>query len=141
MKTYSVKAGEIKRETHIIDAAGAVLGKLAAEAAQHLMGKNKPIYSRHLDTGDRVVVINAAQIVVTGNKLTQKHYARHSGYAGGFKTVSLEQMMKAQPEMVIQHAVRGMLPRNTLGDAMIKKLRVYAGAANVNKTKQKPTEA
>jgi large subunit ribosomal protein L13 len=141
MKTYSVKAGEIKRETHVIDAAGVVLGKLAAEAAQHLMGKYKPIYSRHLDTGDRVVVINAAQIMVTGNKMTQKQYARHSGYAGGFKTVSLEQMMKTKPEMVIQHAVRGMLPRNTLGDAMIKKLRVYPGAANVNKTKQQPTEA
>jgi large subunit ribosomal protein L13 len=141
MKTYSVKAGEIKRETHVIDAAGVVLGKLAAEAAQHLMGKYKPMYSRHLDTGDRVVVINAAQIMVTGNKMTQKQYARHSGYAGGFKTVSLEQMMKTKPEMVIQHAVRGMLPRNTLGDAMIKKLRVYAGAANANKTKQQPTEA
>ena len=141
MKTYSVKAGEIKRETHIIDAAGVVLGKLAAEAAQHLMGKNKPIYSRHLDTGDRVVVINAAQVMVTGNKMTQKQYARHSGYAGGFKTVSLEQMMKTKPEMVIEHAVRGMLPRNTLGDAMIKKLRVYAGAVNASKTKQQPAEA
>lgn len=128
MKTYSVKAGEIKRERIVFDADGKVLGKLAAEIAQILMGKDKAIFSRHLDTGDYVTVINATKIVITGNKLQQKTYHRHSGYAGGFKTVTLAEMMAAKPEFVIEHAVRGMLPRNKLGDAMIKKLTVHAGA-------------
>ncbi len=141
MKTYSVKAGEITRQCHVIDADGKILGKLAVEAAQHLMGKDKPIYSRHLDTGDNVVVINAAAVKVTGNKLLQKEYARHSGYPGGFKSVTLEEMLKNKPEEVIRHAVRGMLPRNKLGDAMIKKLKVYAGAANANQPAKKQAEA
>jgi large subunit ribosomal protein L13 len=129
MKTYSVKAGEIKRERIVIDADGKVLGKLSTEVAGLLMGKGKSIFSRHLDTGDYVTIINAAKIQVTGDKLQQKTYHSHSGYAGGFKTTTMAKMMETKPEFVIQHAVRGMLPRNKLGDAMIKKLNIYAGAA------------
>jgi len=134
MKTYSVKAGEIKRTSVVIDADGKVLGKLAAEAAQLLMGKSKAMFSRHLDTGDYVTIVNAARVKVTGNKLQQKTYHRHSGYAGGFKTVTLAEMMQDKPGFVIEHAVRGMLPQNKLGDAMIKKLTVHAGAAGSAKT-------
>lgn len=127
MKTYSVKAAEIKRDWHIIDAKGKILGKLATEAAQLLMGKNKPIFSRHLDTGDFVVVINAEKVSVSGNKEKQKLYRRHSGYPGSLKSVTLEEMLKTNPERVIEHAVKGMLPKNRLGNSMIKKLKVYAG--------------
>jgi len=129
MKTYSVKAGDIKRERIVIDADGKVLGKLAAEVAQILMGKDKAIFSRHLDTGDCVTIINAAKIRLTGKKLQQKTYHRHSGYPGGFKTVTMAEMMTAKPEFVVEHAVRGMLPQNKLGDAMLKKLIVHAGTA------------
>jgi large subunit ribosomal protein L13 len=134
MKTYSVKAGEITRQRIVIDADGKILGKLASEIALLLMGKDKAMFSRHLDTGDYVTVINAAKVQVPGNKLEQKTYHRHSGYAGGFKTFTLAEMMEKKPEFVIEHAVRGMLPRNKLGDAMIKKLTVYAGAADNAKT-------
>ena len=127
MKTYSVKAAEIKRDWHIIDAKGKILGKLATEAARLLMGKHKPIFSRHLDTGDFVVVINAAKVDVSGNKEKQKLYHRHSGYPGSLKSITLEEMLKTKPERVVEHAVKGMLPKNRLGNAMIKKLKVYAG--------------
>jgi large subunit ribosomal protein L13 len=128
MKTYSVKAKEIKRERHVIDASGKILGKVAAEAADLLMGKTKAIFTRNLDTGDYVVVTNASKVKVTGKKLEQKMYYRHSGYPGGFRAVPLAEMLDKKPEMVIEHAVKGMLPQNKLGDAMIKKLKVYAGA-------------
>ncbi len=128
MKTYSVKAKEIIREWHLIDATDKVLGKVATEAAELLMGKNKTMFTRNMDTGDYVVVINATKIRVTGKKLEQKMYYRHSGYPGGFRAVPLGDMLKDKPEMVIEHAVKGMLPQNKLGDAMIKKLKVYAGA-------------
>lgn len=141
MKTYSVKAGEIKRGEHTIDAEGRVLGKVATEAAELLMGKRKPVFSRHIDTGDRVVVVNAARVRVTGKKLLQKEYHRHSGYPGGFKTVTLGEMLDARPEAVIEHAVRGMLPQNRLGDSMIKKLTVYAGAPDAVQKKERPAEA
>jgi large subunit ribosomal protein L13 len=127
MKTYSVKAKEIIREWHLIDATDKVLGKIATEAAELLMGKNKTMFTRNMDTGDYVVVINATKIRVTGKKLEQKMYYRHSGYPGGFRAVPLSEMLKDKPEMVIEHAVKGMLPQNKLGDAMIKKLKVYAG--------------
>jgi large subunit ribosomal protein L13 len=127
LKTYSVKAGEIKRDWHIIDARGKVLGRLATEAAQLLMGKHKPIFSRHMDTGDFVVVINAQKISVSGNKEKQKLYRRHSGYPGSLKSITLEKMLKTRPERVIEHAVKGMLPKNRLGNAMVKKLKVYTG--------------
>ena len=130
MKTYSVKASEIKRQWHVIDASGKILGKLATEAATLLMGKHKPIYSRHLDTGDFVVVINADKIQVSGNKVKQKIYYRHSGYPGGFKSVTLEKMMQTKPTWVIEHAVKGMLPKNRLGASMLKKLKVYTGDAH-----------
>ncbi len=127
MKTYSVKASEIKRDWHVIDARDKVLGRLATEAARLLMGKHKPIFSRHLDTGDYVVVVNADKVRISGNKTKQKLYYRHSGYPGGLKSISLEEMLKTRPERVIEYAVKGMLPRNRLGDSMIKKLKVYAG--------------
>lgn len=127
MKTYSVKASEINRQWHVIDATDKLLGWLATEVARLLMGKDKPIFSRHLDTGDYVVIVNAAKIRVSGNKLKQKLYYRHSGYPGGFKSIALEEMLKAKPAWVIEHAVKGMLPKNRLGNSMIKKLKVYAG--------------
>ena len=127
MKTYSVKASEINRQWHVIDATDKILGWLATEVARLLMGKDKPIFSRHLDTGDYVVIVNAGKIRVSGNKLKQKLYYRHSGYPGGFKSIALEEMLKAKPAWVIEHAVKGMLPKNRLGNSMMKKLKVYAG--------------
>ncbi len=135
MKTYSVKAGEIKREWHVIDAKGQILGKMATEAARLLMGKHKAIFSRHLDTGDYVVIINAAKVKFTGNKAKQKLYYRHSNYPGGFRSVALGDMLKKKPEWVIEHAVKGMLPGNRLGNSMIKKLRVYAGDSHPHPVK------
>jgi large subunit ribosomal protein L13 len=127
MKTYSVKAAEIERQWHVIDASDKILGKLATEAAKLLMGKHKPTFSRHLDTGDFVVIINAAKVRFTGKKAEQKLYRSHSGYPGGLKTVNLERMMATNPARVIEHAVKGMLPHNRLGAQMLKKLKVYAG--------------
>ena len=128
MKTYTVKAKEIKREWHLIDATDRVLGEIAVETAKILMGKNKAMFTRNLDTGDYVVVINASKIRVSGKKLEQKMYYRHSGYPGGFRSISLSEMLSKKPEMVMEHAVKGMLPRNKLGVAMLKKLKVYADA-------------
>ena len=130
MKTYSVKASDIKREWHVIDATDRVLGRLATEVAHLLMGKHKPMFSRHLDTGDYVIVINAEKVCVSGNKAKQKLYYRHSGYPGGLKSVSLEEMLKTRPTRVIEHAVKGMLPKSRLGNSMMKKLRVYVGNAH-----------
>jgi len=127
LKTYSTKIKDIERKWHVIDASGRTLGKLATEAARLLMGKHKPTFSPNLDTGDNVVVINAEKIQVTGNKLKQKQYYRHSDYPGGFRSTSLEKMMRDDPTRVIEHAVRGMLPHTRLGAQMRKKLRVYAG--------------
>ncbi len=130
MKTYSTKASDIERQWHVIDASGKVLGKLATQAARLLMGKHKPIFSRNLDTGDFVVVINAEKVCVTGNKAKQKVYYRHSGYPGGLKSVTFEKMMQTKPTRVIEHAVKGMLPHNRLGASMMKKLKVYAGSTH-----------
>ncbi len=127
MKTYSTKIKDIERKWHVIDASGRTLGKLATEAARLLMGKHKPTFSPNLDTGDNVIVINAEKVQVTGNKLKQKQYYRHSDYPGGFKSISLEKMMQDDPTRVIEHAVKGMLPHTRLGAQMRKKLRVYAG--------------
>ena len=127
MKTYSTKASDIKRQWHVIDASGKVLGRLATQVASLLMGKHKPIFSRNLDTGDFVVIINADKVRVTGNKAEQKLYYRHSGYPGGLKSISLGRMMQTKPTRVIEQAVKGMLPHNRLGASMMKKLRVYAG--------------
>jgi len=130
MKTYSTKASDIKRQWHVIDASGKVLGRLATQVASLLMGKHKPIFSRNLDTGDFVVIINADKVRVTGNKAEQKLYYRHSGYPGGLKSINLEKMMQTKPTWVIEHAVKGMLPHNRLGASMMKKLRVYAGESH-----------
>lgn len=130
MKTYVTKSKEVERQWHVIDAADKTLGKLATEAAGRLMGKHKPIFSHNLDTGDHVVVVNAEKVRVTGNKQKEKHYYRHSGYPGGFKSITLEKMMQDNPTRAVEHAVRGMLPRTRLGAQMFKKLRVYAGDAH-----------
>lgn len=127
MKTYSTKASEIKREWHIIDASDEVLGRMATRAAGLLMGKHKATFCRHLDTGDYVVIINAAKVRTTGNKLKQKIYYSHSGYPGGLKAINLEAMLKKDPSKVIAHAVKGMLPHNRLEATMMKRLRVYSG--------------
>ena len=127
MKTYSTKIKDIERKWHVIDASDRTLGKLATEAAVLLMGKHKPTFSPNIDTGDNVIVINAEKVQVTGNKLKQKQYYRHSDYPGGFKSIPLEKMMQDDPARVIEHAVRGMLPHTRLGAQMRKKLRVYVG--------------
>jgi large subunit ribosomal protein L13 len=127
MKTYSTKAKDIEREWHVVDASGKTLGRLASEIAILLKGKHKPIYATHLDTGDYVIVINAEKVRVTGKKVDDKLYYHHSGYPGGLKSTSLGEMLKTHPTRVIEHAVRGMLPKNPLGRAMFKKLKVYAG--------------
>ena len=127
MKTYSTKPSDIERQWHVIDASGKVLGRLATQVAGLLMGKHKPIFTRNLDTGDFVVVINADKVRVTGNKAKQKLYYRHSGYPGGLKSISFEKMMQTNPTRVIEHAVKGMLPHNRLGASMLKKLKVYVG--------------
>lgn len=137
MKTYSVKASEIKREWHVIDAADQVLGRLATQVARLLMGKHKPIFTRNLDTGDYVVVINADKVRVTGNKAKQKVYYRHSGYPGGLKTISYDKLMETNPTRVIEHAVKGMVPHTRLGANMMKKLRVYVGDTHPHPVKRK----
>ncbi len=127
MKTYSTKASDIKREWHVFDASDRILGRLATQAAGLLMGKHKPMFTRNLDTGDFVVIINADKVRVTGNKAKQKLYYRHSGYPGGLKSISLEKMMQTNPTRVIEYAVKGMLPHTRLGASMLKKLKVYVG--------------
>ena len=130
MKTCITKTSEIERQWHVMDATDKILGRLATQIAKLLMGKHKPIFSRNQDTGDYVVVINAEKVRVTGNKAKQKLYYRHSGYPGGLRSVSLEEMMQTHPTRVIGHAVKGMLPHNRLGASMIKKLKVYVGEAH-----------
>ncbi len=127
MKTYSTKAADIKRQWHLIDASDQVLGRMAAGIARTLRGKNKPIFTPHLDTGDFVVVINAAKVKVSGNKVLQKTYIHHTGYPGGFRSTNFEKVIKTHPDRIIRWAVQGMLPKNSLGEAMLKKLKVYAG--------------
>ena len=127
MRTYSPKASEIERQWHVIDASGRILGRLATEVARLLQGKHKPIGSSYLDIGDFVVVINAAKVRVTGRKLKQKTYYRHSNYPGGLKSTNLAKLLDTHPTRVIEHAVKGMLPHNSLGRSMARRLKVYAG--------------
>ncbi len=127
MGTYSAKQEEIKRSWHIVDANGKTLGRLASVVASVLKGKNKPIYTRHVDTGDFVIVVNADKVHMTGRKLDQKVYYSHSGYPGGLKSVTAGSLMKKEPEKVIKMAVQGMLPKTKLGKQMLSKLKVYAG--------------
>jgi large subunit ribosomal protein L13 len=133
MKTYSVKKADIERKWYLIDAEGVVLGRLAAEVAKILKGKNKPSYSTHLDVGDHVVVINAEKVVMTGNKPQKKIYYRHSGYPGGLRETPYEVLLKDKPELVVEKAVRGMLPKNRLGRSMLRKLHVHAGPDHPHK--------
>jgi large subunit ribosomal protein L13 len=137
MKTYSAKASEIRRERHVIDAKDRVLGRLATEVARLLMGKHKPMFSRNLDVGDYVVVINAEKVRVTGDKAEQKTYYRHSGYPAGLKSITYEKLMQTKPTRVVEQAVKGMLPHTKLGASMMKKLKVYVGEpAPTEKEKQ-----
>jgi large subunit ribosomal protein L13 len=127
MKTHSTKASEITREWWVVDAEGVVLGRLASEIAKVLRGKHKPSFAPHLDTGDHVIVVNASKLVMTGSKLLQKQYYRHSGYPGGLRAIPYSKLMAVRPEAALEKAVKGMLPANRLGRAMLKKLKVYAG--------------
>jgi large subunit ribosomal protein L13 len=138
-KTYAVKTADIKREWRVVDADGATLGRLATRIAVMLRGKHRATFSTHIDTGDPVIVVNASKIKVTGRKLQAKQYVRHSGYPGGMRTESLERLLARRPEEVIRRAVRGMLPQNRLGEQMIRKLHVYAGADHPHAA-QRPTE-
>ena len=136
MKTHSVKPSDVKREWYLVDAEDKTLGRLASEIAKVLRGKNKPIYTPHLDTGDYVIVVNAEKIHVTGRKLDQKFYHRYSGYPGGLTSISLREQLEKHPTRVIRSAVWGMLPHNRLGRAMIKKLKVYAGDSHPHEAQQ-----
>ena len=127
MRTYATKAKDIERQWHVIDASGKTLGRLTVQIARLLMGKHKPQFAPYLDCGDYVIVLNASKVKVTGNKARQKTYYRHSGYPGGLKAMNFEKMLQTHPIRVIEHAVKGMLPHNRLGDAMFKKLKVYEG--------------
>lgn len=127
MSTNVVSAKDIKREKHVIDAKGKILGRLAGEVAKLLMGKNKPSFVPYLDMGDFVVVTNASLVSITGKKSKDKVYHSHSGYPGGLKSETFDKMIIRKPEYIVQHAVKGMLPHNRLGHAIIKKLKVYAG--------------
>jgi large subunit ribosomal protein L13 len=127
VKTHTPRAADIERAWHVIDASGMILGRLATEAATLLKGKHKPYYSPHLDTGDYVVIVNAEKVRVTGRKMMDKLYYRFSGYPGGLKSTPLKDVMARHPERVIEHAIKGMLPKNSLGRQMYRKLRVYAG--------------
>lgn len=136
MKTHSTKPSEIERQWYVVDGEGRTLGRLASEIAKVLMGKHKPIYAPNLDTGDYVIVINAEKVHVTGHKMDQKMYYRHSGYPGGLKGLTLREQLNRHPTRVIRSAVRGMLPHNRLGRAMLGKLKVYAGDAHPHTAQQ-----
>ena len=137
MKTFMASPATIDRKWYVVDATGMTLGRLASEVAKVLRGKNKPIFTPHIDTGDYVIVINAEKIAVTGKKLDQKIYYRHSDYVGGLKQATLREKLSNKPEEVIELAVKGMLPKGPLGRQMYKKLKVYAGAEH-NHAAQKP---
>jgi len=139
--TYSAKKADNDEKWWVVDAEGQVLGRLASSIAARLRGKHKPMFTPHVDTGDAVIVINADKIVLTGRKWDQKNYYRHSGYIGGLTTISAKKLMEDRPEDLIRFAVKGMLPKNRLGRAMIKKLKVYAGATHPHEAQMpKPLE-
>jgi len=141
MKTYSVKGSEIVRSWHVIDGSDRVLGKVATEAAKLLMGKHKPIFTRNLDVGDFVIIINAEKVKVSGEKTKQKVYYRHSQYPGGLKSINFEKMMEAHPTRALEYAVKGMLPHNRLGARMMKKLKVYTGDVHPHQAQTEATIA
>jgi large subunit ribosomal protein L13 len=136
MKTFSAKNHDIDRNWYLVDAQNKTLGRLSTEIATRLCGKHKPIYTPHVDTGDYIVVVNASKIRVTGNKMTDKIYYKHSGYIGNLKSENLETMLEKYPERVLMKSVRGMLPKSKLGNAMIKKLRVFAGPEHTHIAQQ-----
>ncbi len=137
MKTYMAKAEDVKRKWYVVDAAGKPLGRLASEVAKILRGKHKPEYTPHVDTGDYVIVLNADKVVLTGKKLDQKLYRRHSLYPGGLKEIKYRHFLATRPEKAVELAVKGMLPKNSLGRAMFKKLKVYKGSQHAHQA-QKP---
>lgn len=136
MKTFSAKNHDIDRNWYLVDAQNKTLGRLSTEIASRLRGKHKPIYTPHVDTGDYIVVVNASKIRVTGNKMTDKMYYKHTGYIGNLKSENLETMLEKYPEKVLMKSVRGMLPKSKLGNAMIKKLRVFAGPEHTHIAQQ-----
>ncbi len=136
MKTYSAKPETVKRDWFVVDAEGKTLGRLATEIALRLRGKHKPEFTPHVDTGDYIVVVNAEKVRVTGRKSTDKMYHRHTGYIGGLKSVSFDKLIGQKPELVIELAVKGMLPKNALGRAMYSKLKVYAGSVHPHAAQQ-----
>ena len=136
MKTFTATPADIRRDWYVVDAKGKTLGRLATEIARRLRGKHKAEYTPHFDTGDYIVVINAAEVRVSGNKSTDKIYYRHSGYPGALKSISFEKQIQKKPEKVIETAVRGMLPRGPLGRAMFRKLRVYPAAQHEHAAQQ-----
>ncbi len=139
MNTFMAKKEEIKRDWYVIDAAGVPLGRLATKIASILRGKHKPIYTPHVDTGDHVIVLNAEKVVLTGNKLDNKMYYRHSGYPGGIKSETYRSFLNRSPEKVVYKAVWGMLPHNALGRSMIKKLKIYKGEKHPHEAQQPKT--
>ena len=136
MKTFSAKPHEVRREWLLVDAEGKTLGRLSSEIARRLRGKHKPEFTPHVDTGDYVVVVNADKVRVTGRKLSDKVYYRHTGYIGNLKSITLEKLLDKNPERVIEHSVKGMMPKNPLGRAMLKKLKVYAGTEHPHTAQQ-----
>jgi len=134
--TYMAKPTDVERKWYIIDAAGQTLGRMASEAASLLRGKHKPQFTPHIDTGDFVIIINADKVVLTGKKLTQKKYYRHSGYMGGLKTTTAQEMLNKRPERMVELAVHGMLPKNRLGNRLKTKLKVYAGSEHPHAAQQ-----
>lgn len=141
MKTFSAKPDAVKRDWYVVDASGKTLGRLASEIAKRLRGKHKAEYTPHVDTGDYVIVINAEQVQVTGNKASDKIYHRHTGYIGNLRSMTFDEMRARHPERIIETAVRGMMPKNPLGRAMFRKLRVYKGGEHQHVAQQpKPLE-
>ncbi|HHY23316.1 MAG TPA: 50S ribosomal protein L13 [Clostridiaceae bacterium] len=136
MKTYMAKPKEVTRKWYVVDAEGKPLGRLASEVAKILRGKHKPEFTPHVDTGDYVIVLNADKVVLTGRKLDQKYYRRHTGYAGGLKETKYRDFLASKPEKVVELAVKGMLPKNSLGRAMFKKLKVYKGSEHNHQAQQ-----
>ena len=136
VRTFSPKAGDVQRKWHVVDASDVVLGRLASHVASLLRGKHKPIYAPHVDTGDFVIVVNARNVAISGNKLEQKRAYRHSGYPGGLRSVTYRDLLERHPERVVEKAVRGMLPKNTLGRKMFSKLKVYPGPDHPHQAQQ-----
>ena len=139
-KPYRIRASDLKPEWHVMDAEGKTLGRLSSEIATLLQGKHKPIYVPHLNTGDYVVVVNTDKVRVTGKKLAQKKYYRHSGYPGGLREETLEKLLDRTPTRAIRHAVKGMLPKNTIGRRMLSRLKLYAGSTHPHEAQVKATQ-